>query len=265
MLPKPLPRSSLHSLDRIAASLYCSRFSATFGQFKSWTESRGPRLPAPRSSCAVCRRRASSTSSATPAARCSFIYDELFKQDKVKHVLVRHEQGAVHAADGYSRSSDKVGVALVTSGPGVTNAVTGIATAYMDSIPMVIITGQVPTHAIGLDAFQEVRHGRHHAPLREAQLPGQGRQGPGRYDQEGVLSRHDRAPRAGAGRHPQGRHHARAASSSIPRRSRCAPTTRCARAMPGRSARRRSCCSTRKRPMIYTGGGVILADAAEPS
>src|SRR5207244_8886717 len=83
------------------------------------------------------------------------IYDELFKQDKVKHVLVRHEQGAVHAADGYSRSSHKVGVALVTSGPGVTNAVTGIATAYMDSIPMVIITGQVPTHAIGLDAFQE--------------------------------------------------------------------------------------------------------------
>src|SRR5207247_1656847 len=83
------------------------------------------------------------------------IYDELFKQDKVKHVLVRHEQGAVHAADGYSRSSKKVGVALVTAGTGVTNAVTGIATAYMDSIPMVVITGQVPTHAIGLDAFQE--------------------------------------------------------------------------------------------------------------
>ena len=83
------------------------------------------------------------------------IYDEFFKQDKVKHVLVRHEQGAVHAADGYSRSSQKIGVALVTSGPGVTNAVTGIATAYMDSIPMVIISGQVPTHAIGQDAFQE--------------------------------------------------------------------------------------------------------------
>ena len=84
-----------------------------------------------------------------------FIYDELFKQDKVRHVLVRHEQGAVHAADGYSRSSHKVGVCLVTSGPGVTNAVTGIATAYMDSIPMVVLTGQVPTHAIGEDAFQE--------------------------------------------------------------------------------------------------------------
>jgi acetolactate synthase-1/2/3 large subunit len=83
------------------------------------------------------------------------IYDELFKQNRVKHVLVRHEQGAVHAADGYSRSSQKIGVALVTSGPGVTNAVTGIATAYMDSIPMVVITGQVPTAAIGQDAFQE--------------------------------------------------------------------------------------------------------------
>ena len=83
------------------------------------------------------------------------IYDEFFKQDKVKHVLVRHEQGAVHAADGYSRSSTKTGVCLVTSGPGVTNAVTGIATAYMDSIPLVILSGQVPTHAIGQDAFQE--------------------------------------------------------------------------------------------------------------
>src|SRR5216110_2203772 len=90
-----------------------------------------------------------------PGGAVLFIYDELFKQDKVKHILVRHEQGATHAADGYSRSSDKVGVALVTSGPGVTNAVTGIATAYMDSIPMIIISGQVPSHAIGLDAFQE--------------------------------------------------------------------------------------------------------------
>jgi acetolactate synthase-1/2/3 large subunit len=90
-----------------------------------------------------------------PGGAVLWIYDELFKQDKVRHVLVRHEQGAAHAADGYSRSSNKVGVCLVTSGPGLTNAVTGIATAYMDSIPMVIISGQVPTHAIGEDAFQE--------------------------------------------------------------------------------------------------------------
>ncbi len=84
------------------------------------------------------------------------IYDAIFKQDAFKHVLVRHEQAAVHAADGYSRSSKKVGVALVTSGPGATNAITGIATAYLDSIPMVVISGQVATPAIGLDAFQEV-------------------------------------------------------------------------------------------------------------
>ncbi len=84
------------------------------------------------------------------------IYDEIFKQDKFQHVLVRHEQAGVHAADAYSRATGRVGVALVTSGPGATNAVTGIATAYMDSVPVVILTGQVPTAAIGLDAFQEV-------------------------------------------------------------------------------------------------------------
>lgn len=83
------------------------------------------------------------------------IYDAIYQQDKFKHILVRHEQAALHAADAYSRSTGKVGIALVTSGPGATNAVTGIATAYMDSIPMVVISGQVPTHAIGEDAFQE--------------------------------------------------------------------------------------------------------------
>nr|WP_145548456.1 acetolactate synthase 3 catalytic subunit [Variovorax boronicumulans] len=90
-----------------------------------------------------------------PGGAVLYIYDALYKQDTMQHVLVRHEQAAVHAADGYARATGDVGVALVTSGPGVTNAVTGIATAYMDSIPMVIITGQVPTPAIGLDAFQE--------------------------------------------------------------------------------------------------------------
>ncbi len=83
------------------------------------------------------------------------IYDAIYQQDKFKHVLVRHEQAAVHAADAYARSTGKVGVALVTSGPGATNAITGIATAYMDSIPMVVLSGQVPTPAIGQDAFQE--------------------------------------------------------------------------------------------------------------
>ena len=90
-----------------------------------------------------------------PGGSVLHIYDELFKQDKIKHVLVRHEQAAVHAADALSRSSNSVGVALVTSGPGATNAVTGSATAYMDSIPLVVISGQVPTHYIGQDAFQE--------------------------------------------------------------------------------------------------------------
>ena len=90
-----------------------------------------------------------------PGGAVLHIYDAFYKQDTIQHVLVRHEQAAVHAADGYARATGEVGVALVTSGPGVTNAVTGIATAYMDSIPMVIITGQVPVAAIGLDAFQE--------------------------------------------------------------------------------------------------------------
>src|SRR4030088_2171257 len=83
------------------------------------------------------------------------IYDALFKQNHVRHILVRHEQGAVHAAEGYARSTGKVGCVLVTSGPGATNAVTGLTDALMDSIPLVVITGQVPTHLIGNDAFQE--------------------------------------------------------------------------------------------------------------
>ena len=91
-----------------------------------------------------------------PGGAALHIYDALYRQDKVKHILVRHEQGASHAADGYARATGKPGVVLVTSGPGITNAVTGIATAYMDSIPMVVISGQVPTHLIGDDAFQEV-------------------------------------------------------------------------------------------------------------
>ena len=91
-----------------------------------------------------------------PGGAVLHIYDALYKQDTLKHILVRHEQGATHAADGYARATGKPGVVLVTSGPGATNAVTGIATAYMDSIPLVVFTGQVPTHLIGNDAFQEV-------------------------------------------------------------------------------------------------------------
>ena len=90
-----------------------------------------------------------------PGGSVLYLYDALYKQSHIQHILVRHEQGAVHAADGYARATGKVGVALVTSGPGVTNAITGIATAYMDSIPLLVITGNVPTYAIGEDAFQE--------------------------------------------------------------------------------------------------------------
>ena len=90
-----------------------------------------------------------------PGGAVLHIYDALYQQDAVEHILVRHEQAAVHAADGFSRSTGEVGVALVTSGPGATNAITGIATAYMDSIPLVVISGNVPSHLMGSDAFQE--------------------------------------------------------------------------------------------------------------
>lgn len=91
-----------------------------------------------------------------PGGAVLHIYDALHQQNDIEHILVRHEQGATHAADGYARSTGKPGVCLVTSGPGATNAVTGIATAFLDSIPLIVLTGQVPCHAIGTDAFQEV-------------------------------------------------------------------------------------------------------------
>ena len=90
-----------------------------------------------------------------PGGSVLHIYDALYQQDYVEHILVRHEQAAVHAADGYARSTGKTGVVLVTSGPGATNAITGIATAYMDSIPLVVISGNVPSWATGTDFFQE--------------------------------------------------------------------------------------------------------------
>ncbi|MFM7506262.1 MAG: thiamine pyrophosphate-binding protein, partial [Rubrivivax sp.] len=94
-----------------------------------------------------------------PGGAVLYIYDALYKQNTIEHVLVRHEQAAIHAADGYARATGEVGVALVTSGPGVTNAITGIATAYMDSIPMVIITGQVPRPMAGTRACASRRSG----------------------------------------------------------------------------------------------------------
>ena len=90
-----------------------------------------------------------------PGGTALHVYDAIFRQDKIEHILVRHEQGAAHAADGYARATGKPGVVLVTSGPGATNTITGIATAFMDSIPMVVLSCQVASHLIGTDAFQE--------------------------------------------------------------------------------------------------------------
>ncbi|VVE51606.1 acetolactate synthase 3 catalytic subunit [Pandoraea cepalis] len=197
-----------------------------------------------------------------PGGSVLYIYDELYKQDKIQHILVRHEQAAVHAADAYSRSTDKVGVCLVTSGPGVTNAVTGIATAYMDSIPLVIITGQVPTAAIGQDAFQEcdtvgitrpcVKHNFLVKDVRDLAatikkafyIAKTGRPGPVLVDIPKDVSkarcRFD---------YPK----------SVSLRS-YNPVTK------GHSGQIRKAMSlllSAKRPYIYTGGGIILADASK--
>jgi len=169
-----------------------------------------------------------------PGGAVLHIYDAFYKQDTIQHILVRHEQAAVHAADGYARATGDVGVALVTSGPGVTNAVTGIATAYMDSIPMVIVTGQVPTAAIGLDAFQGLDNVGHTRPHGQEHLPGKD-VGPA----GGVMKKAFHIARSGR---------PGPVVVDIPKDVsfnktgwRCVRTTRCARAMAGRSARRCSC------------------------
>jgi len=189
------------------------------------------------------------------------IYDEIYKQDKFQHILVRHEQAAVHAADAYSRATGKVGVALVTSGPGATNAVTGIATAYMDSIPLVVITGQVPTPAIGMDAFQEVdtvgitrpcvKHNFLVKDVRDLactlkkafHIAATGRPGPVVVDIPKDVTQH-----ACAFRYPE----------SIQMRS-YNPT---AKGHAGQIKRAVQLLLEAKRPVIYTGGGVVLGDAA---
>ncbi len=198
-----------------------------------------------------------------PGGAVLFIYDELFKQDKVKHVLVRHEQAAVHAADGYSRSTDKVGVALVTSGPGVTNAVTGIATAYMDSIPMVVISGQVPTSYIGEDAFQEVDAVgvtrpcvKHNFLVKDAKdlavtlkkafyLAKSGRPGPVLVDIPKDVSNQKVA-------------------FSYPETISIRSYNPVTHGDAGQIKKAVQLLLEAKRPMVYGGGGVILSDAAKP-
>lgn len=197
-----------------------------------------------------------------PGGSVLYIYDELFKQDKFKHVLVRHEQAAVHAADAYSRSSQRVGVCLVTSGPGVTNAVTGIATAYMDSIPLVVISGQVPTAYIGQDAFQEcdtvgitrpcVKHNFLVKDVKDLAvtikkafyLAQTGRPGPVLVDIPKDITTHKCEFL-----YPK----------SITMRS-YNPVTK---GHAGQIKKALQLLLDAKRPMVYAGGGVILSDAAE--
>ena len=196
-----------------------------------------------------------------PGGAVLVIYDELFKQKEIRHILVRHEQGAAHAADAYARATGKPGVCLVTSGPGVTNAVTGIATAYMDSIPLVVISGQVPSHAIGLDAFQEVDtvgitrpctkynilvsspEGIAPAIKKAFHVAVSGRPGPVLVDIPKDVTMQE-------------------AEYQYPRdielRS-YRPTTK---GHPGQIKRALALVKSAQRPMIYAGGGVILANAA---
>ncbi len=197
-----------------------------------------------------------------PGGSVLFIYDELFKQDKVRHVLVRHEQGAVHAADGYARSTERVGVAMVTSGPGVTNAVTGIATAYMDSIPLVIIAGQVPTAYIGQDAFQEVDTVgitrpcvKHNFLVKDVNdlaptikkafyLAKSGRPGPVLVDIPKDIS-------------------ATKCEYVYPKSISMRSYNPVVKGHQGQIKKAVQLLLEAKRPMIYTGGGVILSDAAD--
>ncbi len=198
-----------------------------------------------------------------PGGAVLHLYDELFKQSKVKHILVRHEQGAIHAADGYSRSTEKIGVALVTSGPGVTNAITGIATAYMDSIPLVIITGQVPTHAIGQDAFQEcdtvgitrpcVKHNflikdvkDIAATIKKAfYIAGTGRPGPVVVDIPKDIT-----------------HPSQKAEFDYPKSVSMRSYNPVVKGHAGQIKKALQLLLSAKRPMIYTGGGVVLGNAA---
>ena len=191
------------------------------------------------------------------------IYDAIFQLKKFKHVLVRHEQAAVHAADAYSRSTGKVGVALVTSGPGATNAVTGIATAHMDSIPMVIISGQVPTHAIGQDAFQEcdtvgitrpcVKHNflikkiEDIAPIikKAFHIAKTGRPGPVVVDIPKDIT-------------------AEKAEFIYPENIELRSYNPVEKGHQGQITKALELLIHAKRPMVYTGGGVVLGDASEP-
>jgi len=197
-----------------------------------------------------------------PGGAVLYIYDELFKHNDIKHILVRHEQGATHAADGYARATGKTGVALVTSGPGATNAITGIATAYMDSIPMVVITGQVHTWAIGSDAFQEVDAVgisrpcvKHNFLVKDVKdladtlkkaffIAGSGRPGPVVVDIPKDVTMN-------------------VADYVYPKEIEVRSYNPTLRGHPGQIKKAVGLLMHARQPMIYTGGGVILGDGSQ--
>ena len=199
-----------------------------------------------------------------PGGAVLHIYDALYQQDAVKHILVRHEQAATHAADGYARATGKPGVVLVTSGPGATNAVTGIATAYMDSIPMVVITGQVPSAVIGSDAFQEVDAVgitrpcvKHNFLVKDINdlaetmkkafyVASSGRPGPVVVDVPKDIT----DPSIKVDYHYPEEIEMRSYQPTI-------------KGHPGQIRRAVELLLTAKKPMIYTGGGVVLGEAAK--
>src|ERR1700756_771582 len=188
------------------------------------------------------------------------IYDALFKQNAIRHILVRHEQGAVHAAEGYARSTGRVGVVLVTSGPGATNAVTGLTDALMDSIPVVCLTGQVPTHLIGNDAFQEADTTGITRPATKHNYLVKRAEDLARMVHEAFYVAHSGRPGPVVidlpkdiviGKAP----YAEPASSHASYRPQTEPDH-------GQIAKAIALLKRAKRPMIYTGGGVINAGSA---
>jgi len=197
-----------------------------------------------------------------PGGAVLYIYDEIYKQKAFEHILVRHEQAAVHAADAYARSTQTVGACIVTSGPGLTNAVTGIATAYMDSIPMVIISGQVPTHAIGEDAFQECDAigitrpcVKHNFLVRDVKdlaatfakafhIARSGRPGPVLIDIPKDVTRNK-------------------CKFQYPKEVALRSYNPIVKGHQGQIRKAAQMLLTAERPMIYTGGGVILGEASD--
>ncbi len=192
------------------------------------------------------------------------IYDAIFQQNAIRHVLVRHEQAAVHAAEGYARSTGKVGVVLVTSGPGATNAVTGLVDALMDSIPVVCLTGQVPTHLIGNDAFQEADTTGITRPATKHNYLVKRPEDLARVVHEAFYVARNGRPGPVVVDLPKDVVICESALMRRPRPPPIAATARRPSPMPGRSQKAMALLKAAKRPVVYTGGGVINAGPTTP-